>query len=356
MTQALDLSKNWIIYANLLERQAAEELALCISCLRKNAGAKALSPPIYELQGTEHSVLHNSMPVIVMKAAAESPDKNGFSWNFSGDKIKISGDSPRGLWNGLFDFLSALGFKWPAAGQEELPQAADSSGSDSLFYALSKASENCPSSFSMQEDAGERARLRRRLFIDKKMGRGEKEELVKWAARNKYDALVFSMAEKSFWASSGTMYGAKKFAFVIEAGGKDLPLLLPRVLFVLSPGMFRMEKGRRTPRYNFCPTNPKTISAVMKKCRDLFNSVAGSLSAPKVFHLLPSIGSEYMWCNCPACRAFSPNEQYIIAVKTAAAELFEIDPAAQLSFFDFASKDSAESNSIPPQENMFLLN
>ena len=345
-----DVSKNWIILADLPAREAAGELARYISLLRKNAGAGPQQPQIL-INGSKTALL-GCVPVIVLNAAEESPDKNGFSWQLGSDRLEISGDSLRGLWNGLFDFLAALGFKWAGPGQEELPKAAakDSSSPDIVIYALNKNDGHCPSKSLPQE--------RKRFFIWKKLKKKEKEELVKWAARNKYDALVFSLKEKSFWAGAGNggLYGAKKFAFIIEAGGSDLSMLLPRRLFLLNRGLFRMELGKRKLKHHFCSTNPQTIMYIIRGARKFFCRTIPGVTAPRVFHLLPDRGYENIWCTCPACRAFNPAEQNIMAVNSVAAQLASIDSLAFLSFLDFgAAKGEPGSSEIAPEKNMFTL-
>jgi len=345
----LDVSKNWIILADLPVREAAAELALYISLLRGKAGLMQEQPQITEAA----AVSNNPVPCIIITAADGNQGQNGFSWQFRKDKIEIHGNSPRGLWNGIFDFLAALGIKWPTPDQEELPQAGVGSNNTAfnlktdkaLFYSISSAQD------------------RRRLFIDEKTGANEREKLVRWAARNKYDALVFSLREKSFWARAkagakvqrgSRVYGADRYALALEAGGRELSLLLPRRLFLFHRNLFRMESGKRKVNCHFCTTNPETISRIKKQAGKLFNRALPGMTAPRVFHLLPDQGHENTWCACPACRAFSPVEQYIIAANSAADALASIDLRALLSFFDFgiAAGDPA-GGGIAVRNNMF---
>jgi hypothetical protein len=149
----------------------------------------------------------------------------------------------------------------------------------------------------------------------------------------------------------------------IEAGGWELSLLLPRRLFLFNPGLFRMDYGKRTPRYNFCPTNPKTIEIIKKNAAKMFAQAAGKMpglsrkaagpdedgAPPLVFHLWPDYSHEKAWCSCPACRAFSPAEQNRIAVNSAAGALAETFPRARLSCFNFAP----EASGIRPKGNVF---
>ena len=145
----------------------------------------------------------------------------------------------------------------------------------------------------------------------------------------------------------------KQHSLFIEAGGRDFSLLLPKRLFMFHRDLFRMEEGKRKAVHHFCPTNPETTAIVAKRARALFTRAVREVTVPRIFHLLPDKGHENTWCACPACRAFSPAEQNIIAVNTAADALAKIDPEARLSYHDFGTEP--ESEGIAPRKNMFRL-
>lgn len=197
---------------------------------------------------------------------------------------------------------------------------------------------------------------RKRLFIDKKTGAKERLKVIKWAAENKYDTLVFSLGDRFFKSKNRNQKYiklAKRYAFIIEAGECDLSLLLPRRLFLLHRDLFRMEQGRRKSNHHFCPTNPKTTAIIAERAHYLFVRAAHEVTVPRIFHLLPDKGYENTWCACPACRAFSPAEQNLIVVNTAADALAKLDSDAQLAFFDFGDEDETEG--IVPRKNTFRL-
>jgi len=197
---------------------------------------------------------------------------------------------------------------------------------------------------------------RKRLFIDKKTGAKERYNIVKLALENGCDTLVFSLDDNFFKSGNrGAKYIklAKQYSLFIEAGGRDLSLLIPRRLFLFHSSLFRMEKGKRKAAHHFCPTNPKTTALIAKRARKLFARAMREVTSPRVFHLLPDEGYENTWCACPACRAFSPAEQNIIAVNTAADALMKLDPGARLSFYDFVSEPVADG--IAPRRNTFRL-
>jgi len=132
---------------------------------------------------------------------------------------------------------------------------------------------------------------RKRLFIAPKSGAKERAKIVKWAAVNNYDTLVFSLFDKFF--KTGGLNNkaeyiklAKHYKFNIEAGGNDLTSLLPRRLFLFHRDLFRLVQGKRKKHHHFCPTNPKTITRITKQAEFLFTRSLPSVTVPRIFHLL----------------------------------------------------------------------
>ena len=177
---------------------------------------------------------------------------------------------------------------------------------------------------------------RKRLFINKKISEKEREKTIRLAVENGCNTLVFSMDDRFFKKENSKYAGLiKNYSLNTEAGGRDLPLLLPKRKFFFNSGLFRMTQGIRKPDHHFCPTNPKTIALLSERCKIFFDRVMEKVSVPRVFHLLPDKGHENTWCACPACRAFRPAEQYMIAVNAAADILAACDPDALLLYIDF---------------------
>ena len=193
---------------------------------------------------------------------------------------------------------------------------------------------------------------RKRLFIDRKTSSRQRIENIKWAASNGYDAVVFSLGEK-LNANSKCIKLAKRYELEIEAGGCDLSLLLLRRLFFFHRDLFRMEQGKRKLTHHFCPTNPKTIAIIAERAGYLLARSMPLVTVPRIFHLLPDKGHENSWCACPACRAFSLEEQNIIAVNTAADVLARLDPDAKISFYDYETEP--EVKGVAPRKNVFRL-
>jgi hypothetical protein len=299
-----------------------------------------------------------SSPLILLNLGPEGEGRNGFSWRLGTERLEIYGDSGRGLCNGVYDFLGALGFRWPRPNREEAPPR-----SATPKYPLAKDRAYTASTTSAAIGAATGAGRLKRLIVTRQQLTQGPEALALWAARNQADALVLPLLNRWPWrlkhfgklpAFQNTLRAAaERYALSIEAGGWDLSSLLPRRRFLRRPSLFRMEEGRRTIRYNFCATNPETIKIVQKEAERIFLRHL-FLHPPEatVFHLWPDRGQEQRWCACPSCRAFSPAEQNRIAVNAAADVLARIAPQARLSFYE----NPGERVDIGARKNMFVLN
>jgi hypothetical protein len=339
-----DVSQAWVILLPRdvpAARACGDELSRCIETLRRRAGL-SLPPPVRE--DARRTSPESSVPIILLNPEPEGEGRNGFSWRLGTERLEIYGASERGLCGGVYDFLDALGFRWPRPGVEEPPE-----NPGSPRYGIARDRAHKPTDTGMVG--------RKRLVFPEARPYQTPESLALWAARNKADALVLPLWDR--WPRRAKMFGglgrfreslqslAKQYAMTIEAGGWDLSCLLPRRYFLRGPDLFRMEEGRRKKRYNFCATNPAGVKIIQKEAERIF------LEYPEteVFHLWPDRGHEQQWCACPSCRAFSPAEQNRIAVNTAADVLAKINPRAFISFYE----NSGEQIDIAPRQNMFML-
>jgi len=174
------------------------------------------------------------------------------------------------------------------------------------------------------------------------MSANERAKKIRWATENEYNTLVFPMDDNFFKGGNAKYIKlAKHYAFYIEAGGQDLSLLLPRNLFLFNRELFRMEQGKRKRKHHFCPTNPKSIAVITERAQKFLNYTLHKISPDPIFHLLPDEGFETTWCQCPACRAFRPAEQFLIAVNTTADVLAKLNPKAKLYYVDFDTEPEA---------------
>jgi hypothetical protein len=339
-----DVSQDWTILAPLsvpAARRGAEELSHYIDLLRRKAVAGGGNPPA--IQDAAAGAPDDSVPLIILNPGEGGPWRNGFTWRLGKGRLELYGDSGRGLWNGIFDFLGAAGLRWPEPGREELPPPAAGG-----LYPLRDSSAR-------QTPAPSAADLPR-LIVGKKENPKNREALARWAARNKIDSLVFSLQDrrlKQRGPRQGVPEALEHYALIPEAGGRELSLLVPRHLFLFHRDLFRMESGRRVRDFNFCPTNPETISLLKKTGAAIFGPLLRRRPEIRTIHLWPGQGGESRWCSCPACRAFSAADQYRIAVNAAADLLAE--PEITISLYETPDGGDEEQNSIPPRPNVFIL-
>jgi hypothetical protein len=196
---------------------------------------------------------------------------------------------------------------------------------------------------------------RKRLFISKKTGAKEREKLIRLAVENECNTLVFPLDDIVFRNNVKLKYMklVKHYSINVEAGGCDFSLFLPRKLFFFNRSLFRMERGKRKISHHFCTTNPKVIEIIAENAHSLFTRAMQVVTTPRIFHLQPDKGHQNTWCACPACRAFRPAEQYLIAINTAADALAKLDPKALVAYINFDTEP--ESEGIPARKNTMAI-
>jgi hypothetical protein len=348
-----DVTRNWTVLVppGLTAAQlAGADLRRILALLRAQAGSGLKEPPMQD----SSAPIEGSVPVIVLNGESNSA-ANGFSWRLGIDRIEIYGASERGLCNGVYDFLAALGVSWPKPGEEILPKPHPAHLSE---YPIRAAS-------AYQGTVKEPDKWRR-LVITGETPLSRWEDFLIWAVRNRIDALVLPFAEKPSFPAGLTgkksrvrenvLNLAKRYALPIEIGGRELDRLIPKRHFFTKRDIFRMEGGKRVRDHNFCPTNPETIALLKTEARRLFSEYPDVL----VFHLWPERNAEHLWCSCPSCRAFSREEQNRIAVNAASDALAEINPEAKISYYEntgyeHTGESGGNPNEVSPRPNTFKL-
>ena len=348
---AFDVSKEWMILLmpeSAEVKKAAEDLARCIgflSCSNKN-----FVRPLKIIEAKTSNTLKPPRPAILLSNENGSSARNGFVWNADADFVEIRGESGRGLCNGIYSFLAALGFTWPEPGEENLPkpETIQANGTDqSKELPLTKDKDEFrhkdgfPASF--RRFAGSRKIINNILK--------NSEAFAAWAARKRYDAIIFPLEIFSSAAVRNKIKQlglfAAEYGISLEAGGWDLSAFVPRNNFLLHSDSFRMEEGKREKAHHFCPTNPLTIKIINKTGKKIFKRMEGI----KVFHFWPDMGAENVWCSCPTCRAFTPSEQNRMAVNAITDALSSINPSASVTFFEKAD----DEGNIPLRKNLSRL-
>jgi hypothetical protein len=337
-----DASKDWVILVSRTPavRGAAADLSRCIDLLCRRAGKPRNVPALLDAEGPAPD---DSVPIILLNAGGEGAEGEpcGFTWRAGAERIEIYADSPRGLCNGVYDFLAALGIAWPTPDKEELPSALAGARYQLRDRGAYVASDRSPAK-------------RRRLLVPEKTKLKDIQALIPWAARNQIDALIFSLRDKSFRSQGAAIReAARSYALFIERGGWDFSLFLPRRLFFFHRELFRMVSGKRVKDRHFCPTNPDTIRIIRREAERQFRAAGDA----RVFHLWPDRGGEAAWCSCPSCRAFSPAEQNRIAVNAAADALAAVGNGL-ISYYEAAAGEDDGDGPVPglaPRPNSFRL-
>ena len=350
-----DVSSEWTILVppNAAPvRKAAEDLSRYIGLLAgSNRGRSQKAPVLIDASG---SALSGA--VVVLNNEDRGPIRNGFSWRVKPEWIEIHGESGRGLCNGIYSFLAALGISWPGPGQEILPSPPPKkpvgSASPSLSYPFTVDNVSEPSRYEGGDPAG--APWRRFVPAGKKTLNAilkKPEAFAAWAARRRYDVLILPLTVFASGSAGRKLKELKKSAadydLVLEAGGRDLSSLAPRKYFLFHKDCFRMVEGRRVKAHHFCPTNPGTLRLIGSEGGRLFRAAQDI----KVFHLWPDKGAETTWCSCPTCRAFTPAEQNRIGVNAAADVLVVQNPGAVITYLE----NSGEGGNIPLRKNLLRM-
>jgi len=337
---SIDLSREWIIIIPPdvpKAEKAAGDLSRCMGILASLNGGNQNPPKIVK---AFDPVPSKTASVIVLNCQEVDSQNNGFAWRAKSERVEIFGESSRGLCNGIYSFIAAMGISWPEPGQEKLPKA----GAGLACGSASEASHS-----------GEKAlAVSCRRFMPS--GKSELGAMLKdceafaaWAGRNRYDALVIPLA--AFVSEGQKLKQLEEFAgeygIALEAGGHELSSLVPRREFFFHRDYFRMEAGKRKKDHHFCPTSPGAIRLIGEEAEKLFRAADNI----RVFHLWPDKEAENAWCACPTCRAFTAQEQNRMGVNAAADVLAGLNPDALITFFE----KSAEEGKIHMRKNTLKM-
>jgi hypothetical protein len=327
---SIDFSKEWMIIIPPEVPQAekaAGDLSRCMGLLTAlNGGSK--EPP--EIVKAFDPAPPETAASVILNCEEPASQENGFAWRAKSERVEIFGKSARGLCNGIYSFIAAMGVSWPAPGQEKLPRAGAGLSCDSAGESSHSVEKKSPVVFCRRFMPAGKKGLEAML--------NDCEAFAEWAGRNRYDALVIPL--EAFVSETQKLKQLEKFAgeygIALEAGGHELSSLVPRKRFFLHKDYFRMEDGKREKDHHFCPTSPGAIHILGEEAIKLFRAAENI----KVFHLWPDKGAETAWCFCPTCRAFTTQEQNRMGVNAAADVLAALNPDALITFYEKSIADS----------------
>jgi hypothetical protein len=269
---------------------------------------------------------------------------DGYTWQASAEQVVLKGDNPRGLLYAVYDFLEALGCRWPAPGAagERLPEGTRFE----LPATLAREQAALPG---------------RCLIVGHYAFMDAIEDWIVWAARNRLNTIYLHVTEGALALGAAPAWQweahkaravplARERGMTIEYGGHGLAALLPRVHFRKLPEAYPYHEGRRTPDHNFCPSSEEGMAIV---CR---NAEAHFRAHPEVdvYHLWPDDIPGGGWCSCERCRAYTPSEQALLAINAVADALAEVNPAARIGFLAYMDTEAVPAR-VAPRENVSLL-
>lgn len=239
--------------------------------------------------------------------AAEAVRWDGFTIRVAPDGVTIVARQAKGVLNAVYDLAERLGclFLYPSDAGEWMPQPG--AARPSLPVGTAVVNPRFPF-------RGVFGGFERLSHTD--------EQWLRFFAKLRFNAHT---------ANSGDLTLARTLGIRLEVGGHGMSELLPRDLFKTKPDLFRMSpskdsEGRRTSDANFCPTNPETASIVKKNYRTKLRALVGVYA----LHAWPDDLSGGGWCECPRCRAYTPSDQAMLAMRMLAEAVAEEHSAARV--------------------------
>jgi hypothetical protein len=350
----LDFSREWRIIgpgdaqSGNPESFAVEELeeviGRCAGCVRPVAGDENCTERIIVLDYGRNGTARDSPA----KSPGRTKKAPGFSWRASPGRVEIYGRDGPSLLRGVYDFLDALGARWPEPGAagERLPR-----GPILGLASTSRTSSEAAISTTLILGHG--------AFLE------DWENRLTWAARAGYASvfvhttphnLALGAAPERLYDAlrSSIAATARRLGLAIEMGGHGLSSFLPRALFKSEPELFREHCGKRSPDRNFCPSSERALAIVA----ETFASWAKTHPEVTVFHAWPDDLPEGGWCSCTSCATLSPAAQSLAAAKALAAALALARPDAAISFLAYHDTEDiaavlGDTGSLP--NNLELL-
>lgn len=329
----LDFNKNWIIVNasdNPVAVTASKELARYLKTITGR-----------DFRISDKSENSPGAGTIVLFHGNGRTD--AYSWRVTKNSIALRGDNSRGLLYGVYGLLEAMGCRWlsPEDEGEILPR-----GSVSTVPAVLRETPFFPGRCLIMGHAA---------FMD------SFDDWVRWAARNRYNTifihvipgpLALGAAPVKQWVKkkAAAMKLLEEYGMTVEYGGHGLSSFLPRKEFKKHPGMFRMEAGKRTDAYNFCPSSREGAAVIQKNAESFFREHPGI----DVYHIWPDDILGGGWCSCELCKKYSPSEQALMAVNTVAEVLKKVNPGAQVSFLSYHDTEQVPLK-VKPLNNVSLL-
>jgi len=322
----LILTPTWVIELasdDRTARLAAEELRAHLAAL-----GGPLLPIVAAAEGPRIALRHGPAGESFVRAA----DAAG---------LVLKGEGPRGLLYAVYELLEALGCRWPAPGEQQIPRRAR--------LQLPAAGV-----------ADRPALARRGLIIGHDHYLAEAEGWIVWAARNRLNTIfvhttihapALGACRLSSWrARRRTLLPLiRQRGMALELGGHHLRDMLPRRLFGVAPALFRHDGQRRVPDHNLCVSSPQALAWVRRTAAAFFKAYPEA----ELYHLWPDDLRAGGWCHCPQCAARSPADQALIAMN-ALAEALPQGRGKRLAYLAYHDTEAPPTH-VPPHHALVPL-
>jgi len=252
---------------------------------------------------------------------------DGFAILPEAGEFRIASRHPRGLVYGAYALLETLGCRWhfPGPGGECLPARPAALPTDMIL-------ENPETPYRSMVAFWDRTGPGRPARI---------KENLDFAVRARYNRFYLH------WPTglSAAARLAREQGHGLDIGIKlhTARELLPAALFPAHPEWFRMQEGRRTPKYNLCVSSRPGLAEVSRNARVLAESVPVDIT--DLAYWQDDVPNA--WCQCPSCAGLSPSEQNLRLMRAILKGAREAHPGARLSFLAYYATVAPPESPIP---------
>jgi len=262
--------------------------------LRRLLGRVGIRARIQVVAGPKagHWLWLSSMETLPPAASVAGLKYDGFSLKVSSKGVAIAALEPKGILNGVYELAERLGF---------------------VFLMPGEAGEWTPDLMGQRPVLAQgSSKLNPRFPHRGVLGGGiippfTTDEWFRFYAKLKFNAVSQNEENVSI---------ARETGLRLEVGGHGMSELLPRKLFETRPDLFRLFQpedfsGKRMSDSNFCCNHPESKRIVQDNYRKKVKSLKGIYAIHAWADDLPAGG----WCLCPLCRAYTPTDQSLIAMR-----------------------------------------
>ncbi len=262
-----------------------------------NFSAKELSYYLGKITGRQVSLSNNKRDSDIVLRVNSSLDCESYKVFDSWGKLYIEGGSERGCLYGVYELLKELGCRWPLPGDQ---------------YEIVPAVKNVK--LSRIKLSGMPAMNGRGIFyIPYNYQGNDLVELIDFMAKNGFNFLAMHAGPLPDKAIDLLAEEIGKRNMNFEWGGHFLPKCLPRELFDKHPEYFRMEDGKRTKIYNFCPSSEKALDIIAQNATKEFKRYT-KIPNLDMIHIWGDDIVEHGWCSCPKCKDYSASDQLLMTM------------------------------------------